>query len=289
MVENATGTTCEQDIDYYPYGGLEHDYCPNATQNYKFTGKERDAESGLDMFGARYHGSNLGRFTTPDPIQLKANRLLNPQRLNLYSYGVNSPLVNIDPDGRDAIAVVFPDYKIQTPIGKLSGIGHAGIVTIDSKGHAKYFEYGRYDEANKGIVREKTVPSVTMKDGKPTQDSLNNLMKSVSDQAGHGGKIEGAYFTADDKQTQKMNDYAQGRLEQNNDPNRTPYSLDDNHCGTFMDKTIEAGGINLPGTGDHWPNHQIGPLQNDAGDKVEFDPAKNQTTLTPVKKKEDGQ
>jgi RHS repeat-associated protein len=33
---------------------------------YKFTSKERDAESGLDMFGARYYGSSLGRFMTPD-------------------------------------------------------------------------------------------------------------------------------------------------------------------------------------------------------------------------------
>src|SRR5262249_20376639 len=33
-----------------------------------FTGKERDAESGLDDFGARYFGSSLGRFQTPDPL-----------------------------------------------------------------------------------------------------------------------------------------------------------------------------------------------------------------------------
>ena len=33
---------------------------------YKFTGKERDSESGLDNFGARYFGSSMGRFVTPD-------------------------------------------------------------------------------------------------------------------------------------------------------------------------------------------------------------------------------
>lgn len=48
---------------------------------YKFTGKERDSESGLDMFGARYYGSSLGRFMTPDwaekPIDVPyANDLL---------------------------------------------------------------------------------------------------------------------------------------------------------------------------------------------------------------------
>ena len=40
---------------------------------YKFTGKERDAESGLDYFGARYFGSALGRFTSPDPLMASAH------------------------------------------------------------------------------------------------------------------------------------------------------------------------------------------------------------------------
>jgi len=227
----------------------------------------------------------MGRFLSPDPVQLKANRLINPQRLNLYAYAVNNPLINIDPDGKDAIAIVFPNYKIQTPMGKLGGIGHARVVTIDSKGHTKYFEYGRYDKEQKGLVNERTVPSVVMgSDGKPTTDSMNKLMKSISDQAGQGGKIEGAYFKANDQQTQKMDDYAEGRLGQNNDPNRTPYSLDDNHCGTFMDGTIEAGGIKLQGIGDQWPDHQLPGLEQDAGNKVEYDPSKQQTTITPVKK-----
>ncbi len=35
---------------------------------HKFTGKERDSESGLDNFGARYNSSTMGRFMTPDPL-----------------------------------------------------------------------------------------------------------------------------------------------------------------------------------------------------------------------------
>jgi hypothetical protein len=44
VIENATGTVCEQDIDYYPYGGEQNDYCSGTSvpQNYKFNGKERD-------------------------------------------------------------------------------------------------------------------------------------------------------------------------------------------------------------------------------------------------------
>jgi RHS repeat-associated protein len=98
VIENATGSVCEQDIDYYPYGGVEHDYCPAPTQNYKFTGKERDAESGLDYFGARYNASTMGRFMSPDPGNIGVNRL-NPQSWNAYSYSLNNPLSLTDPTG----------------------------------------------------------------------------------------------------------------------------------------------------------------------------------------------
>jgi RHS repeat-associated protein len=99
VVENATGTTCEQDIDYYPYGGIEHDYCPNTAQNYKFTGKERDAESGLDYFGARHNASSIGRFMSVDPVKVTPGRMQDPQQFNLYSYVRNNPLRYVDPDG----------------------------------------------------------------------------------------------------------------------------------------------------------------------------------------------
>ncbi len=96
VVENATGTSCEQDIDYYPYGGQENDYCPNVAQHYKFTGKERDTESGLDNFGARYDSSSMGRFMSPDPL---GGSLVDPQTLNKYSYVRNNPINLTDPTG----------------------------------------------------------------------------------------------------------------------------------------------------------------------------------------------
>ncbi|HHU35551.1 MAG TPA: RHS repeat-associated core domain-containing protein, partial [Bacteroidetes bacterium] len=65
----------------------------------KFTGKERDAETGLDYFGARYFSSPQGRFTSPDIVLL--SRLDNPQTWNLYAYTSNNPLRRIDPDGRN--------------------------------------------------------------------------------------------------------------------------------------------------------------------------------------------
>src|ERR1700691_5618835 len=96
----------EQDVDDYPYGGEENDYCTTpVAQNYKFTGKERDAESGLDNFGARYDASSLGRFMTPDwaatATAVPYASSGDPQTLNLYAYVENSPLNRIDADGHE--------------------------------------------------------------------------------------------------------------------------------------------------------------------------------------------
>ena len=81
-----------------------YDSFANLLQNGSFqtsytSGKERDTESGLDYFGARYYSSNMGRFSSPDPSGLYYADPRNPQSLNLYSYALNNPLRMIDPSG----------------------------------------------------------------------------------------------------------------------------------------------------------------------------------------------
>jgi RHS repeat-associated protein len=70
---------------------------------YKFTGKERDTESGNDYFLARYYSSAMGRFLSPDwasnPQAVPYGIYTNPQTLNLYNYMRNNPLSGIDKDG----------------------------------------------------------------------------------------------------------------------------------------------------------------------------------------------
>jgi RHS repeat-associated protein len=70
------------------------------SQPKRFTGKERDTETGLDYFGARYYGARLARFTTVDPATNTQESLADPQRWNRYAYSLNSPYRYIDPDGR---------------------------------------------------------------------------------------------------------------------------------------------------------------------------------------------
>ncbi len=63
-----------------------------------FTGKERDSETGLDYFGARYYASWIGRFTSTDPTFQSALHT-DPQSWNRYTYVLNRPLVLVDPNG----------------------------------------------------------------------------------------------------------------------------------------------------------------------------------------------
>lgn len=75
----------------------------STSMHYKFTGKERDSESGLDYFGARYYGSSMGRFMSADPSGAAFSAPDNPQSWNMYSYVQNSPLTSVDPDGLDCV------------------------------------------------------------------------------------------------------------------------------------------------------------------------------------------
>lgn len=82
----------------------------------QFTQKERDTETGLDYFGARYHSSLQGRFTSPDPYNPIVDSeeesdftqyLGQPQNWNRYVYVWNNPLRYIDPNGEKVYIVTY--------------------------------------------------------------------------------------------------------------------------------------------------------------------------------------
>jgi RHS repeat-associated protein len=108
LVTDETGAVKERH-DYLPFGEeipagigartVGMGYTSGEDVRQRFTGKERDAETGLDYFGARYFSGAQGRFSSPDPDNYDA-RLEQPQLWNMYAYTWNNPLRYRDDDGR---------------------------------------------------------------------------------------------------------------------------------------------------------------------------------------------
>ncbi|MEL6438477.1 MAG: SpvB/TcaC N-terminal domain-containing protein [Cyanobacteria bacterium J06621_8] len=78
--------------EYFPYG--ETSFGSFGKKRYRYTGKERDEESGLNYHSARYYAPWLMRWISCDPIGLKGG-------LNLYCYVENTPVKLIDSNGME--------------------------------------------------------------------------------------------------------------------------------------------------------------------------------------------
>jgi RHS repeat-associated protein len=97
VITDAAGSI-KNESDYYPFGG-ESSIASTVPNHNKFTGKERDSESGNDHFGARYFASSMARWLSPDPSGLSFANPSDPQSLNLYAYVGNHPMIYVDPYG----------------------------------------------------------------------------------------------------------------------------------------------------------------------------------------------
>lgn len=173
------------------------------------------------------------------------------------------------------IPVVFPDFLIRVdtpqlqvtvpdlPLIDIPGIpgrirmpattqrvpylGHAGAAFFEaSSGTTKYYEYGRYDSAARGIVRKVSMPDLAMSSGRPTQASLQALLRAISRSSGQGGAILGAYIELPSSTYARMLTFCQRRLADNSDPSRAPYDLFTNSCCHFMRDVAAAGGASMP-------------------------------------------
>ena len=82
-------------LDYLPFG---EEIAGDTGSGHKFTGYQRDAETGLDYAHARYYNSRLGRFMSGDPAP---GDITDPQTLNRYAFVRNNPVNLVDPSGMD--------------------------------------------------------------------------------------------------------------------------------------------------------------------------------------------
>jgi RHS repeat-associated protein len=130
--------------------------------NYPFlTRKERDIETGLDYFLARYYSSTQGRFTGVDPYDINLERqykpepkeaeslfreyIGNPQQWNHYTYALNNPLAYLDPTG-EAVELAGTEEErkkqleaLRAVVGKQAGAYLYENKITDKDGNTKYF------------------------------------------------------------------------------------------------------------------------------------------------------
>jgi RHS repeat-associated protein len=234
MVVSASGII-ENESDYYPWGG-ELQFVANDSNHYKFTGKERDAETQLDYFGARYYSNGLGRFITPDwsakPVPVPYADFSNPQSLNLYGYVNNNPIGHIDKDGHFSDAnkdknLPKPDaqHDHTITVRQVSGQGAnlAGHATVQIDG-GKEVGYGpKQDMTAKQLAENKSVPGQVEPRavGVKTKDQVT------------------IHVTGDQAKA------AQGTIDAvAKDPGN--YQLVGNNCANFVEQVVNSAGGKAP-------------------------------------------
>lgn len=115
-----------------PYGGVQKTWTNTFDPKRKFADKERDQETGLDYFGARFYSAPMYRWISVDPALYREVAINNPQAWNLYSFCRNNPINLIDPSGQ----VVYADEGVFARLQEIFGI--LGILlTRDASGRVR--------------------------------------------------------------------------------------------------------------------------------------------------------
>ncbi|MPZ29474.1 MAG: hypothetical protein GEV13_00495 [Rhodospirillales bacterium] len=133
--------------EYFPFGATSYRAGPNEAEvrakRYRYTGKEKDDETGLYYHGARHYACWLGRWTKADTVTADGT--------NLYAYVRNNPITFSDPSGNRAITPGTPE----------SGVVHPGYTAdeIDPATGAYIIEpYTDPDPPNASVLAPSTQP-----------------------------------------------------------------------------------------------------------------------------------
>lgn len=184
---STSSRTLSFDLAYAPFGET---YASSGAADPDFTGQRQDTVSGVYDFPAREY-SNEGRWASPDPSGPAAFHRTDPQTINRYVYGRNTPLSVIDPTGLDDV-LIDDGEDPQNPLsgGASGGGGAGGTWGIDGTG----------DTGDKGdtIIVNAPTTTITVTDtstpvsteDSPLSDTLdgpNTNSQGVAAMAGTGG------------------------------------------------------------------------------------------------------
>ncbi len=112
--------------EHYPYGSTSYQAVRSQTETpkrYRYTGKERDEETGLSYHGARYYVAWLGRWISTDPAGLRDGP-------NSYYYGKNNPINLVDLSGTSCgptkalCPTLMDNWSYATPVPDRGSVGH---------------------------------------------------------------------------------------------------------------------------------------------------------------------
>ena len=172
--------------DYYPFGGIYRAVnTADANDKYKFTEKERDKETDYDYFGARYYDSDLSRWLSADPLADKY------AGWSPYNYGLNNPLRNIDPDGKDPTGITESAIVVVGTVALLTAVTiHSISYATNSAYRSRYNSFGSSTahlisnsakEINNFVVNLFSSDESETSGGAQTQQQLESAKKSHED------------------------------------------------------------------------------------------------------------
>jgi len=159
--------------EYHPYGTTAFQAGRSVAEvhqkRYRYTGKERDEETGFTYHGARYYAPWLGRWSSVDP-NFESYLSWSP-----YNYGLNNPLILIDPDGKDVV-VIF----------RGGVMGNEKAIKPDQAGTA-----GKLDTKLREIAKDQGLEfdSIIIEPGLGSKGSVKTSSKFIKEKLGIGERL----------------------------------------------------------------------------------------------------